>query len=232
MNIKTVTITGADDSISPKDLIPLQRSYPFVEWGILVSYMSPRYRFPTETWIRALRGITDLNLSCHVCGRWVRDLCREGVIATELMEILPMFKRVQLNFHAILHTIDTEKFISALRQMSGKQIIFQLDNVNNDILKTAQEADINAVPLFDTSGGAGILPEKWPDPVSYCGYAGGLSPENVTDQLRRIHEVAGNSDVWIDVETKVRSENDAKFDLHKVRMFLAYVDRYKKEMRV
>ena len=33
----TVTITGADDSIQPSQLLDLQKEFPFVEWGILLS---------------------------------------------------------------------------------------------------------------------------------------------------------------------------------------------------
>src|SRR5207302_929741 len=78
-------------------------------------------------------------------------------------------------------------------------------------------------PLFDTSGGAGLTPddleESWPMawPGKYCGYAGGLGPDNVADELEKIFGTNAEqaSTFWIDMETKVRSyrvENFRKVD--------------------
>ena len=87
---------------------------------------------------------------------------------------------------------------------------------------------IFAVPLFDLSGGAGILPESWPKAKGeYCGYAGGLSPENLEEQLEKIKCVVDEDQkIWIDVETHVRSSDDKQFDLDKVRKFLEISKRY------
>lgn len=38
--INKVTVTGADDSIDPGDLISIQQEYPFVEFAILLSRKS------------------------------------------------------------------------------------------------------------------------------------------------------------------------------------------------
>lgn len=35
--IKLITMTGADDSIRPQDLLPISEKFPRVEWGILLS---------------------------------------------------------------------------------------------------------------------------------------------------------------------------------------------------
>jgi phosphoribosylanthranilate isomerase len=71
-----------------------------------------------------------------------------------------------------------------------------------------------------------VLPDKWPRPVPgiYCGYAGGLGPDNVVEQVKKISEVAGDVPFWIDAETKLFT-ND-RFDLDKVRRFLAAVGPY------
>lgn len=60
MILDRVTITGADDSISPSGLLPLTKKYPFVEWGILVSVTKigvPRY--PTWAWIEEIQDRID-----------------------------------------------------------------------------------------------------------------------------------------------------------------------------
>lgn len=43
------------------------------------------------------------------------------------------------------------------------------------------------------------------------GYAGGLGPENINEQLYRISSVA-KGPIWIDMETRVRSQYDLDFD--------------------
>jgi hypothetical protein len=83
------------------------------------------------------------------------------------------------------------------------------------------------------------LPKAWPNPIylkstesgqvlnrwDYHGYAGGLGPDNLEEQIPRILEAASykgfskeiqEGDIWIDMETKVRSDQDRQFDLEKV----------------
>jgi phosphoribosylanthranilate isomerase len=109
----------------------------------------------------------------------------------------------------------------------GKQFIFQLDDVNNDLLGLAQANSVNAVPLFDLSGGNGILPEHWPKATKYgfCGYAGGLSPENLEEQLAIIDQCT-DGPVWVDAESMVRSNGDQQFDLEKVERFLQIAEKW------
>jgi phosphoribosylanthranilate isomerase len=138
-----------------------------------------------------------------------------------------MFERIQLNFHAITHTIDASGFVAVLQRRRETQFIFQLDGVNHSILAVAENSGINAVPLFDLSGGIGVLPREWPRASGkYFGYAGGLSPENLAQQIDRIGKVCGEVPIWIDVETRVRSEEDRLFDLRKVEAFLKIAEPF------
>ena len=229
--IQTVTLTGADDSIQPSDLAKLSNEFPFVEWGILLSKSREgTNRYPTSEWMKQLNTICGLvspprlRLSGHICGRWVRDICDGNwTFLDECTEIYEMFSRFQLNFHGLVHKLNREKFIEGFEdeRLQNRQFIFQLDDVNNDILEVAKGSGIDAVALFDLSGGAGRLPEEWPKANGVCGYAGGLGPENLQSQLELIEQVAGDSSpIWIDSETRVRSGNDQQFDLDKVRSFL------------
>lgn len=233
MKIDRVTITGADDSIKPDDILSLSNEFPFVEWGILVSESSTgRARFPSHDWVSQLQllcsesGIGDLSL--HICGKWVRDLLiGKRTIPSSLFDYFP---RVQLNFHAEKTACDAPAFRGALIGLPFKQFIFQLDGAHgNHHLETAAVAGIlDCVGLFDVSGGAGIVPGEWPAPMymtddstyAYHGYAGGLGPDSLETELPRIAEAAGDCRIWIDMETRVRSEDDAQFDLAKVRRCL------------
>jgi hypothetical protein len=223
MNLDRVTVTGADDSIDPEALIALTQKYPFVEWGILFSGSrqgGPRY--PTDKWIGQLGLLARQlpNLCAHLCGKWVRDLVLEGESTWwhRYGPFASIFKRVQLNFHGQFHKA-AKGFPRRLKSLDH-DFILQHDGVNDEtILKLG--ADLPVFPLFDRSGGAGVLPASWPKPIwKYQGYAGGLSPENIEDELHRILDAAGESRIWIDVETRVRSEDDALFDLRKVDVFL------------
>jgi phosphoribosylanthranilate isomerase len=244
MILDRVTVTGADDSIKPEDLIPLSKRFPFVEWGILLSKSQEgSARFPTLSWMQHLLEVQEslgdekMALSGHLCGRWVRDVCAGNwTFVNDRPTICHMFPRIQLNFHAQIHTIDRQAFFEGYKKAAGGpgQLIFQMDNVNNSLLKQARTIDINAVALFDLSGGAGILPNSWPKPECcytgecyYTGYAGGLSPDNVAEQIEKIKLVApGEQRIWIDCERRVRSEDDSKFDLEKVARFLENAEPY------
>jgi hypothetical protein len=76
--------------------------------------------------------------------------------------------------------------------------------------------------LFDTSGGAGVLPQEWPVPAKdfWCGYAGGLGPFNVIEQVRKIETVCAKP-FWIDMERR---------HMQSIRAVLAAVHRYRLEV--
>jgi len=231
MIIKVVTVTGADDSIRPEELVPIAKDYPFVEFGILLSKKQQgNKRFPSRNWWEELYISwleEKLTLSGHLCGEWVRKLCL-GVPSffEEFGYTWEMFSRFQLNFHAEHHPVDDRKLSDLIREYLGdKPIIFQMDSVNEKIFYSLDARwGIVAFPLFDQSGGTGLLPKKWrkQPPHQYCGYAGGLSPNNIQKEMEKISKVA-TGPIWIDAESLLRSEDDKVFDLEKVRRFLEAV---------
>ena len=231
--ITNFTITGADDSIKPTELIELSKKYPFVEWGILVSKNHfGSSRFPSMLWLKELYNIKQENpnikLSCHLCGEYVKELSKGNDIAIqELSELWDIFERIQINFHAIPHK-QTQELIDILLKYPEKEFIFQYDDVNNDIVKSCHKAGVNCSALFDTSGGAGILPLSWPEPLDGipCGYAGGLSPDNISEQILLIEDKTKDIKTWIDIETHVRSWDDILFELDKVETCLKIVDKH------
>lgn len=228
MKLYTVTITGADDKTNPQDLVALTEKYPFVEWAILLSASKEgSARFPTVEWIEGLKSYQDqLRLSGHLCGRWVRDL-KKGRLTfrEERPTIWQMFRRCQLNMGG-QYEIDAEGFLDAIALLHDKQIILQVNSMQNEILIQALAARVNAVPLFDLSGGRGICPDSWPQPAECerCGYAGGLGPDNLESQLKQLSEAVGDHEVWVDMETKVRT--DEVLDLNKVERCLQIAEEY------
>lgn len=238
MRIKTVTITGADDSINPRLLIELSQEFPFVEWGILISRNSVgERRFPSLKWIKWLsenrfdHSLDEVvKISGHICGQWVRDIMIGETYEFEKIfyPVYGMFRRIQINTHGEKLKISNSGIVTALKSLD-RPILVQFDEVNSWIYYCAKDAGINVFPFFDLSHGAGMLPEKWPDFIgNYCGYAGGLGPDNLEEQLVKIGSVVGDKDVWIDMETKVRSDDDEKFDIKKVRKCLEIASKRKK----
>ena len=229
-----VTLTGADNSVlQPGALSALSLEFPFVEWGILFSFsQNGSHRFPDAKWmsrfINEVQG-TEFKRCLHLCGRVVRDLLA-GHFEPPLPALVAAFQRVQLNFHAETIPIDAKKFHAALRSLGDVQFIFQLDeHKGHEYLEAIygenDETSVDAVPLFDASGGAGIVAKEWPKPeymrtdsaYVYHGYAGGLGPNNIHREICRISEAAGKCRHWIDMETKIRSDDDSVFDLQKCR---------------
>ncbi len=108
-----------------------------------------------------------------------------------------------------------------LLALPGKEFIFQWDGVNDHMAHAAHAYGVKTAALFDTSGGAGILPADWPEPTKqfWCGYAGGLGPDNVAEQVEKINQTC-NGLFWIDMERRVRTDDDSALDMAKVRKVL------------
>lgn len=158
-----------------------------------------------------------MQLSGHICGKWVREIL-EGGDYEFIQNRIGCFKRYQLNTHGEHHKIAD---IEAITGKTDCQVIVQYDNVNTELLTKLKTAGYDAAALFDLSHGAGVLPEEWPSNLkdTYCGYAGGLSPENVADQLIKIETMCGKDPIWIDAETHLRA-NETHFYLDACERFL------------
>ncbi len=226
--LERVTITGADDSTSIPQLVELSQEFPFVEWGILVSRRqegSPR--FPSREWIDELMAVAHgMKLSMHVCGAWVRQVFVGELRWEDLPSCFPVVDRIQINTHAERHA-STVAFLDKLAERPNVQFIFQWDGVNDHLIYAAKACGLNVAALFDTSGGAGILPNKWPMPAEdfSCGYAGGLGPDNVAAQVRKIEAVC-KKPFWIDMERRVRWPDDSRLDMDAVRTVLKRSEQF------
>ncbi|MCX6796027.1 MAG: hypothetical protein NTW06_00845, partial [Candidatus Falkowbacteria bacterium] len=119
--IKVVTVTGADDSVAPGELISIAEYYPFVEFGILLAKKQQgNNRFPSRGWLEELYVLWQhkkIALSGHLCGRLARDLCLgNSNFFEDFGYIWEMFDRFQLNFHTEPHSFNIERLSEILRQ--------------------------------------------------------------------------------------------------------------------
>lgn len=250
MRLTKVTLTGADDSIEPIKLFELSSKYPFVEWGILLSRNSQgQNRFPSKDWLQELQHLMDrpdlhpnpiIHLSGHLCGAYVRELLLgiDDFIPKDITyDVWNIFERIQVNTHGVKHPYNDFRMMRILELCPRKEFIFQFDNANDHLLGFVQGSGGKTSFLFDLSHGAGIAPSTWPEaiPGIACGYAGGLSPDNVEGHLQQLcsrvpyysdNEQNKQKDFWIDMETHIRSDNDKTFDLHKVNIVLDKCKRF------
>lgn len=225
--LHTVTITGADSGTDIGELVSMSREFPFVEWAILVSrnnFDTPRW--PSRDWIREFSAVAAherMKVAMHLCGGWVRELLTGDLDFGEVpLGLFRVCQRIQINTHAQKHLAIYDFFLQLGDMPVNKQFIFQIDGVNDHLAYAAKHLGLNAVGLFDTSHGAGVLPDAWPFMTDRldCGFAGGLGPENVVAEFERIVVAAGDRPFWIDMERRVRSEDDSVLDMAKVRTVL------------
>lgn len=217
MQINKVTFTGADDNTNYQDLLDIQKEYPFVEWGILFSGNrkgTPKY--PTQDWIDNLPG--ELNLAAHFCGKYARQII-ESSDFDEVEQVFDKFNRVQLNY--------TFNKLTNLTKLSNElkhyaiDFIFQYNNSNSETLQELMNThfDDNINFLYDSSGGNGVEIKEIKTPFKYyTGYSGGIGPENVESIVKTIQNFPDDSQVYIDMEGKVRTGD--LFDLDKVKQVL------------
>ena len=242
MRLRLVTMTGADHSVTNlDDLFTTFDAFPFVEWGILVSFQHAGVpRFPSLSWItelvrenqrrgrRVQRPQGLMPLSLHLCGRYVRDLLRGGTLVHDTLgDLLSGFQRIQLNFHGEPHALAIEPFLDRIQPWQDTELIFQVDTVNTPLLHLVHTHGRAVSALFDGSGGAGLVPREWPPLLPFpCGYAGGLGPETLPIQLPRIAEQVQEHTIWIDMERRIRSTDDRTFQLDRVHTCLTLARPY------
>jgi len=227
MEIKFVTLTGADDSCNIENIHNLSKKYPFVEWGILFhKNKNGISRYPSKEWIEKLKPISkEINLSAHLCGNWVHEM-RYGDIPFLKEPISEIFKRIQINcFGEMLEQVlfSENKFWDCKFDRP-----FMIGGSYKKDIPINLFSEKGISPLFDCSGGRGIVPESWEKPVKglFCGYAGGLNPSNLEQQLKNIEDTVGNAEIWIDMETGIRN-NDDMFDFKLCEEVLEIVSKYK-----
>lgn len=220
MHIKYCSITGADDAVDPQNLLALSREFAFAEWAILLlPARAGTARFPSLSWIGKFAAqAKDLHTAMHLC-----DGALLGFINGEkdILDTMAGFKRIQLNlkFGDVDGKYDPAQLVRRVRDNAQWQFIIQYGREKKGLLPLFKDIPNHAV-LFDESAGRGISPDSWdaPLPGHFCGYAGGLKPDNVVANLETIAKVAAGHETWIDMETGVRT--DDKFDLAKVRKVL------------
>jgi hypothetical protein len=219
VKIALATMSGPDNNTDIQSLIDISKKFFFVEWGILFS--EKRFgtaRYPDLDWQNSFVELTknNINYTVHLCGKSIRNVIVENVG----IELVNKAKGIQLNLNKDSLNYSTE--IIDFIKNNNKDNIIQMNGINDQILNQSKIA----YPLFDMSGGNGTLPPVWPKPIDglLCGYAGGLGPDNLKEQLGVIGAVVGDAWIWVDMESNIRTGDI--FDLDKVVQCLEIIKPY------
>jgi hypothetical protein len=150
-----------------------------------------------------------------VCGR----VARQQLVDRKLDDVLASVQRVQVNGR-----LSPQELSTICAQFKLHTVITQHNDANKALLRL----DIrNHSLLLDSSGGRGQSPDSWirPGTRKPFGFAGGLGPENLLQELPNITAVAAD-EWWIDMEGKLRIDDwfsieQAQFVVDLFREFLA-----------
>lgn len=252
-HLRYVTLTGVDENTDLDALTALSAQHPFAEWGVLYSQSragnDPRY--PSLDWIARFADLAaqrGLNVALHLCGDVVPKLgkalldfdrgnhqCFSDPALREVFDLAGRFDRVQLN--GTFAEEDVPWLRAAIPLLSRTElrtrVILQWNDRNEEICKQAWGSSALEV-LVDSSGGNGIERTDWPSVGHHfprAGYAGGLGPDNLAEQLPRIAKAASNCAFSVDMESKLRDEHD-RFDLQACARVLQIAAVYDAQARL
>ena len=221
--LATVTLTGLDRHVDVVKVAALSKRYPLLEWGVLLGARPEELRYPSweelEGWA-SFRQTHGVRMALHLCGKFAKQWLAKD---PEVVNLASQFSRIQLNI--IGKGLNHQDVRQALIDNAHPAVITQ-ENRNNHELNQHLMGLPNHMVLFDSSGGRGIVAAQWPERLEglWCGYAGGLGPDNIEQELNHIHPIAGQS-YWIDMEGKLRQTNDA-LDLDRCEQVLQKVEAW------
>ncbi|PJB69662.1 MAG: hypothetical protein CO093_09940 [Alphaproteobacteria bacterium CG_4_9_14_3_um_filter_47_13] len=220
MKLQYVSLTGADDAVDIADLNAIAADFPFVEFAVLLlPEQAGQPRFPTISWIRTFRtDYKGVHKAMHLCGSAFLGFVRND---PDILALMQGFSRIQLNleFGAVDGQYDPAALLAQIRACPRWQFIIQYTEDKASLLPLLRDIPHHAI-LFDGSAGQGHAPDFWPAPLPdhFCGYAGGLNPDNIEHHLEKISSVVTDHTTWIDMETGIRTHD--RFDLQKVLQIL------------
>jgi len=227
-------LNGVDEATALVELAVVSDLYPFVEWGFLYSpdQQGTPGRYPSVARIR--RAFKELpryvRTALHVNGPGVGQLLEgEGVVSGLVEQVRARSGRVQLNLRSVRANVDPE----ALRRfvLARPEVFFvtPYSDGNASVMQALAGVENHAI-VFDSSTDRNVPPQSWPRaPNSMrCGYAGGLGVHNLEAELPRIYQAAGTAEFWIDLEGRLRDEND-RFSMSLARRCLDIVNAHASE---
>jgi hypothetical protein len=189
-----ITLTGIDELTDFGDIRALLTRG--AELGILYTETPEgRHRYPSIKWMVELFRAVPGRYALHVCGR----AARAHLLAGDRPMLTMPVQRIQIN-----GIVGDDEIYHACTLFRDWKIITQSHSGNSVNIGCE-----NHQVLVDGSGGRGISPGVWVRPTTPrdVGFAGGLGPHNLADQLPRISDMACDP-WWVDMEGRLRDSQD------------------------
>lgn len=239
MRVKTITCSGANENTSVGGLLDLLSEFPMAEAGIQISADKCRNGMPRYHWIKqvaaeARKLAKPVQLALHINKDWVEDFCN-GAVAPELSEFMALayadgsriFRRLQLNFKiGREREPDIDTVAAMVAAYPAHRFVFSYNPNNAVIIRELYRRGVMFDNLFDSSFGEGVMPicrEGIVFEDRLQGYAGGLGPENIKNELDKINDVnLLSAIVYVDAEGHLKGE-DGSMSLDKARDFICKI---------
>lgn len=237
MKLRYITCSDPRETVAVETILRLLRTSPIIEIAVQAHPSKMSAGMPRNQWFNrllkeSLYMTTAPNLAVHVNMEWCDNLCR-GIIGTEIKNWMsltrvdgkPVIHRWQINISGSkTKYFDTAEVAKLLNAFPNNEFIFQCGNSERDRLMSLDATGAKFSVLYDTSSGTGTLAKSWRQPMFEShpqGYSGGLSPENVVENLDKISRVANDrTDVWIDAEGNLKNPDTKKFDVNRALQYV------------
>ncbi len=204
-----VTVSGADDSVDPGQVLELALRYPLAEVEIRAGcYQTGRPGYPSDRWFgdfcllaekeRCDRG-PQMRLAIRLGGAYLRQFMNDYCSPIPCENL---WNRVHLGTDGDEVAVVLPRLwrnISIETCLKERQVVLQADGPNDDLVDWAIRAagtrnvvgrrhDVGC--LFNLEHEEGRKRSDWPPhhPGEYCGYARYLGPDNVVEELSKIEE--------------------------------------------
>lgn len=233
MFLKTIVCSGINENNNIADAIEFLKRYKNAEFGVQCSprkagYHTPRFEWLKELLCRLNEQKIENKVALHLNEGFVVSFC-DGKIPDEISDLLKVgnaVSRLQLNFKigretfASGHTPDIKTLQKTMVGVAPHTIILSASQPNLSFIHKVHHNGMKFDVLYDDSFGEGVAPDVRKPPLFddvFQGYAGGLSPENVGEELIKIEKLARGA-VFIDAEGKLKQ--DGHFCFTKAERFV------------
>ena len=250
MRLRYITCSDPREHNSIQDIIELSK-LPYVEIAIQCHPSKMSIGMPRNIWFNDLLHVadSDMNLAIHINQEWANDICANAKIPDIILNWIklehqtnqPIIKRIQLNMpHNTAQHISVNGLAQIIHNFPNQEFILQYNDKTKPAVEKLYQTGAKFSLLFDASGGNGKTPENWQKPVyenHSMGYSGGMSPDNVIENLEQISRVVPeHRDIWIDAEGKLKSPQQLPdgtykdlFDTNKAKLYVQHANAWQNQ---
>ena len=236
MKLRYITCSDPRENLAPVSLMRLLNISPLAEIGVQAHPSAMMRGRPRYIWFRQLLDAaklsnTPVNIALHINYKWCDEIC-SGNIPGEIKCFLsqkhsfthqPLVSRIQLNIGDYTNNFDAEKLAHVISNWKKFEVILPFNKNTKPQIEELRKTRAQFSLLFDGSYGAGVSPNAWNAPVYdnvVFGYAGGISPTNVCENLDKIARVLpADYETWIDAEGRLRDRTGA-MDIERAKNYL------------